>query len=282
MRDLKKRLSQSIEHLHDLMFDRNEVDSVPSGADYTGVIYREGYLFKQSRRMRRYWKTRYFVLRSDGLLYYRSNLEKDNVPLGVIPLTRLSVHVDCMDNKGKPKYCLRLSGKHLKTFILCCFASDERNCWLTALLTAISEDIVSTFTLRKYRDERCSSVSSTDSGIWEGPSTPRGPSPRNKTLLNINRHSAMKRTGSCDINVLYHQRQLSREKYLMRRPSRSLGSLAQLNELRELDVSVTNDKRAVNAPKKTRKPSRFWKSKTRSSDEMTNWQSSYIDLSCIA
>ncbi|XP_028406092.1 pleckstrin homology domain-containing family A member 1-like [Dendronephthya gigantea] len=275
MRDIRKTLSASIEHLHDLMFDRDETDSIPTGANYTGVIYREGYLFKQSRSMRKYWKTRYFVLRNDGLLYFRSILDKDGAPLGVIPLTRLSVHIDNIDTKSKPKYCLRMASRHFyfKTFCLCCFSNDERNNWLTALLTAISEDLVSSFTLSKYREERSLSVSSTDSGVSEGTASP---SVSPVATMNNDTPRSMARTESCDIASLFHVTDGETQNRLSnRRPSRSLGSLAELRQLDSTDSPRT-------LPKKVKKSQgRFRKLKALSSFEFKGWRDSYIDLSCI-
>ena len=273
MRDIRKTLSASIEHLHDLMFDRDEIDSIPLGADYTGVIYREGYLFKQSRSMRKFWKTRYFVLRNDGLLYFRSINEKDGAPLGIIPLTRLSVHIDSIDTKRKPKFCLRLASRHFyfKTFCLCCFSNEERNNWLTALLTAISEDLVSSFTLSKFREERTLSVSSTDSGVSEVNSTPTA-SPG--ATLNNNTACTISRTGSCDIGALFHATDINTDTLTERRPSRSLGSLTELNKVDTTDASS----------KKTKKQSsisRLRKLKALSTFEFKNVRGSYIDLSFI-
>lgn len=275
MRDFRKTLSASIEHLHDLMFDRDEIDSVPTGANYTGIIYREGYLFKQSRSMRKYWKTRYFVLRNDGLLYYRSILDKDGAPLGVIPLTRLSVHIDNIDTKSKPKYCLRLASRHFyfKTFCLCCFSNDERNNWLTALLTAISEDLVSSFSLSKYRQERSLSTSSVDSGVSEGTTSPSA-SP--VATMNTNTPGSMARTESCDIGSLFHETDgESQNELSTRRPSRSLGSLV---ELRQLDCT---DGPQIMQKKVKKSQGRFRKLKALSSFEFKSWRDSYIDLSCI-
>ena len=274
MRDLRKTFSTSIEHLHDLIFDRDELDSLPLGADYTGVIYREGYLFKQSRTMRRFWKTRYFVLRNDGLLYFRSKLDKDGAPLGVIPLTRLSIHIDSIENKaGKPKYCLRLVNRnfYFKTFCLCSFSSEERNNWLTSLLTAISEDLVSSFTLTKYRrNERSSSVSSTDSGVSEVHSPVVSPT---ATLDNA---CSMNRIRSCDMGDLFHKTDINtNDRLTTRRPSRSLGSLTELSQIDSTDAQTL--------PKKAKKSSfaRLRKLKAFSSFEFKNIGGSYIDLSCI-
>lgn len=244
------------------------MDSLPLGANYTGIIYREGYLFKQSRTMRKYWKTRYFVLRADGLLYFRSKLDKDGPPLGVIPLTKLSIHLDNIDSKSKPKYCLRLASRHFyfKTFCLCCFSNEERNNWFTALLTVISEELVSTFTLNKYRTQRSLSLSSVDSGVSDDTST-RNTSPA--LTLSQDAEQSMPRTESCDIPLRRH---VADTRILQtRRPSRSLGSLAELVNTQTLP------------PKKTKKLSLrgLRKAKAFSAVDAKAWKGSYIDLSSI-
>lgn len=275
MRGIRKTFSASIEHLHDLVFDRfsDEIDSLPLGADYTGVIYREGYLFKQSRSMRKFWKTRYFVLRNDGILYYRSKLDKDGAPLGVIRLTGLSVHIDSIDNRGKTKFCLRLASRHFyfKTFCLCCFSQEERNHWLTALLTAISEELVSSYTLSKFRDERTLSVSSSDSGVSESNSSPAATLEKDSVTRN------MPRTKSCELGSLFRVTEvINQDRLNMRRSSRSLGSLSEVSEQDIPDAATTSPKK-----EKKRSVSRFRRLKALSTLEFKNWRGSYIDLSCI-
>lgn len=264
MRDIRKTLSTSLDHLHDLVFDRfDETDSLPYGASYTGTIYREGYLFKQSRKMWKLWKTRYFVLRNDGLFYFRSKLDKDGRPLGVIPLKRLSVHLDAIRDKGKPKYCLRLgSGHSFKTFYcLCCFSNDERNLWFTSLLTAISQDMVSSCSYSiKYRGYRTSSGSSCDSVLSEPTSSPDG-------TLESPKLSKMGRTASCELLF-----RVDEPPCTSRRPS----SLASLSELHVLENTRT-------LPKKSKKSSSnpLRRLKAISSLDFKGWRGSYIDLSTL-
>lgn len=256
MRDIRKTLSSSMDHLHDLVFDKFDgADAVSFG----GTIYREGYLFKQSRKMWKFWKTRYFVLRSDGLFYFRSKLDKDGKALGVIPLRRLSVHIDEVKGKGKPQYCLRLgSGHSFKTFYcLCSFSNDERNLWLTSLLTAISQDMVSNCTYStKYRSSRSSSGSSGDS------------EPSSSPTSTLKRLEVPKRNPAkiCEIDGYLAPRDL-------RRPT----SMAALSEL----TARTGNSEA--SPKKSRKrvskPLRTLRAISTVDDK--EWRGSYIDLSTL-
>lgn len=264
MRDIRKSLSSSMDHLHDLVFDKFDgTDSMSSGASVDGTIYREGYLFKQSRKMWKFWKTRYFVLRSDGLFYFRSKLDKDGKPLGVVPLRKLSVHIDDVKGKGKPQYCLRLgSGHSFKTFYcLCSFSNDERDIWLTSLLTAISQDMISNCTYNlKYRSSRSSSGSSTDSIVSEPTSSPTSSLKRLDFLKQ-------KPAKICELDgFLAPPRNL-------RRPS----SMAALSELTTLPGN------SQTSPKKSRKrvskPLRTLRAISTLDDK--EWRGSYIDLSML-
>lgn len=269
MRDLRKTLSLSIDHLHDLIFDRFDENSLPFGASYTGTIYREGYLFKQSRRMRKFWKTRYFVLRNDGLFYFHSKLDKDGEPRGYIPLKRLSVHLDVIKDKGRPKYCLRLgSGHSFKTFYcLCCFSNEERNLWVTSLLTAISQDMVSNCSYAvKYSHFRTSSSGSSTESIVSEPNYPLGDTLKPPMVFTS-------RPTSCELGSLFRVGDRSLSTY---RPSdhRRPNSLTDLTELKVHQGSQKS-------PKKSQKPQSkpLRRLKALSSLDGERWKGSYIDLS---
>lgn len=104
------------------------------------AILREGYLFKQSRSVWKLWKARYFVLRASCLCYYKQESDDRNSPLGVIAIRSISMHVDEVGEKKK-RFCLKLSadGKH---YVLCCYGEDERNAWMTAILTAFTSNLL--------------------------------------------------------------------------------------------------------------------------------------------
>jgi hypothetical protein len=100
-------------------------------------ILREGYLFKQSRHVWKLWKARYFVLQNNGLIYFK---KKSDIctgrPLGGLTFRDISMHIDEVGDK-KRKYCLKIQSEG-KSYCLCCFSEEERNAWMTAILTAIS------------------------------------------------------------------------------------------------------------------------------------------------
>lgn len=101
-------------------------------------ILKEGYLFKQSRHVWKLWKARYFVLQQNGLVYYKekSDIECAGRPLGVLTFRDISMHIEEVGEK-KRKYCLKIHSEG-KNYFLCCFSEEERNSWMTAILTAVS------------------------------------------------------------------------------------------------------------------------------------------------
>lgn len=101
---------------------------------------REGYLFKQSRNVWRLWKARFFILKTTGLFYYKKKSYCSGLPLGVIPFTDISMQVDEVGEKRR-KFCLKIHADG-KTFSLCCFSEEERNSWMTAILTAVTSYVI--------------------------------------------------------------------------------------------------------------------------------------------
>lgn len=100
-------------------------------------ILKEGYLFKQSRHVWKLWKARYFVLQNNGLLYFK---KKSDIctgrPLGGLTFRDISMHIDEVGDK-KRKYCLKIQSEG-KNYCLFCFSEEERNSWMTAILTAVA------------------------------------------------------------------------------------------------------------------------------------------------
>ncbi|EDO33225.1 predicted protein [Nematostella vectensis] len=108
--------------------------------NYDKGILREGYLFKQSRHVWKLWKARYFVLQKNGLIYFKKKSDCAGRPLGAVTFKDISLYIDEIGDK-KRKYCLKIHADG-KNYFLCCFSEDERNAWLSAILTAISSYVL--------------------------------------------------------------------------------------------------------------------------------------------
>lgn len=123
---LTREKTSTMNNLSALALSLNSVD---------GVL-KEGYLFKQSHSVWKLWKSRYFILKRSGLYYYKEKSETERLPLGILPYRDISVQIDEIGDKKK-KFCLRIQAEG-KSYMLCCFSEDERNSWLTAILTSIT------------------------------------------------------------------------------------------------------------------------------------------------
>ena len=103
-------------------------------------VLKEGYLFKQSHSVWKLWKARYFILRRSGLYYYKEKSDTSGLPLGILSYRDISVQIDEVGDKKK-KFCLRIHAEG-KSYTLCCFSEEERNSWLIAILTSITNYIL--------------------------------------------------------------------------------------------------------------------------------------------
>ena len=101
---------------------------------------REGYLFKQSRSVWKLWKARFFILKTTGLFYYKKKSHCTGLPLGAIPFKDISMQVEESGEK-KRKFCLKIQADG-KAYCLCCFAEEERNAWMTAILSAVTLHVI--------------------------------------------------------------------------------------------------------------------------------------------
>ena len=111
-------------------------------------IVKEGQLFVQSRNLWRIpsnvWKQRYFVLNKDFLYFYKKGKSTDRSPRvspEVIPLNEnLGLYPEEACGKHL-RFCIRITnGKRI--YNLCANSEMERDSWLTAILSLITEQFL--------------------------------------------------------------------------------------------------------------------------------------------
>lgn len=102
---------------------------------------KEGYMFVQSTSVWRPWamKAKYFILTHEHLYCYKRRGDLDSIPCDVIPLNGLAVTLDEEKRGLRKRYYLRMTSTALRrSWNLFCFMIEERNEWLTAVLTALA------------------------------------------------------------------------------------------------------------------------------------------------
>jgi len=102
---------------------------------------REGYMFVQSSSVWKPWamKAKYFILTNEHLYCYKRRGDLDSIPNDVIPLSGLAVTIDEEKRGLRKRFYLRMTSTELRRSLnLFCFMADERNEWLTAILTALA------------------------------------------------------------------------------------------------------------------------------------------------
>lgn len=107
---------------------------------------KEGYMFVQSNVVWKPWslKAKYFILTSECLYCFKRRGDLDSIPCDVMRLDDASVTVDDERRGMRKRYYIRLtSARQRKSFNIFCFVVEERNAWLTAILSALA---------RKYTD----------------------------------------------------------------------------------------------------------------------------------
>lgn len=118
--------------------------------NYEFTFY-EGYLYVQNRSFWRFpkhvWKKKYFTLKSDSL--YITDCKND---LTTQNSTCIKIGLDTAiyprDNiNGSPKYYIRITtGK--QNYTLRSAEEDDRNAWITSLLTSMSNNLMGAYKIR--------------------------------------------------------------------------------------------------------------------------------------
>lgn len=123
-----------------------EIASNPSNLDrFRSEVLQEGFLRVQGRGFRRKtnprsWKEMYAVLEESRLFLF--DHKNDETPKFIIPLDE-SVGIFREDVQHRETYhCMRLSSQFLNCS-MCAGSDDERDQWMTMMLTVISEKVLS-------------------------------------------------------------------------------------------------------------------------------------------
>lgn len=113
--------------------------------DQCGSYIKEGYLWKTKdglpSRMWR-WKKRYLVLSEDSICFLKDKGKSGKAPKIVRILDVVSLMIEDFGIRRKT-FGIRLkAGNDRDSFLLRCRSEDERNDWITAVLTAKSASLL--------------------------------------------------------------------------------------------------------------------------------------------
>jgi len=126
----------------------DEKDSI--GNNLPEYTFCEGYLYVQNRSFWRFpkhvWKRKYFTLKSDSL--YISECKNEITQDSTCIKIGLDTGIYPRDNiNGRPKYYIRITtGK--QNYTLRSTEEDDRNTWITSLLTSMSNTLMGTYKFR--------------------------------------------------------------------------------------------------------------------------------------
>jgi PH domain. len=102
---------------------------------------KEGYMFVQNTSVWKPWamKAKYFILTKECLYCYKRRGDLDAIPKEVIPLDGISVTLDEGKSGLRKRFYIRMTSPQLrKSLSLFCFIPEERNEWLTCILSALT------------------------------------------------------------------------------------------------------------------------------------------------
>lgn len=114
------------------------------------ITFCEGFLYVQNRSFWRFpkhiWKKKYFTLKSDSL--YISDAKNDITPNSTCIKIGLDTAIYPRDGiNGSPKYYIRITtGK--QNYTLRSTEEDDRNAWITSLLTSMSNNLMGVYKIR--------------------------------------------------------------------------------------------------------------------------------------
>lgn len=102
---------------------------------------KEGYMFVQGSSVWKPWsmKAKYFILTDEWLYCYKRRGDLDAIPSDVLPLEGLAVTIDEEKRGLRKRYYIRLTSiQARKSLNLFCFMIEERNAWLTCILSSLA------------------------------------------------------------------------------------------------------------------------------------------------
>ena len=101
----------------------------------------EGYMFVQSNSVWRPWsmKAKYFILTNEYLYCFKRRGDLEAIPCDVIKLDGTAVTIDEERRGMRKRYYIRLTTQRpRKSLNLFCFMLEERNTWLTNILSVLA------------------------------------------------------------------------------------------------------------------------------------------------
>lgn len=96
-------------------------------------VTKTGWMYKKGEKFLKAWQQRYFVLKNQMLLYYKS--DKDTHPRGVAHLDECEVKDS--SNKTKKQFSFEIYHPNRRLFEFYCDTEDERREWVAAIQAAI-------------------------------------------------------------------------------------------------------------------------------------------------
>lgn len=102
---------------------------------------KEGYMFVQGSSVWKPWsmKAKYFILTDKCLYCYKRRGDLDAIPSDVLPLKGIAVTIDEEKRGLRKRYYIRLTSTQArKSLNLFCFLIEERNAWLTSILSSLA------------------------------------------------------------------------------------------------------------------------------------------------
>lgn len=143
-------------------------------------VLKEGHLLKLGRSMLKIPKLNYYVLRPSGVYCFEGKQDLDSDPSAFIPLEDISLSLGTV-LVNSPLHCIKIADKR-KVHMLACHSIEIRDSWMTAILTAVAQRLMSEDFPRRSRryglcasdcEVFCETQSQFTSPFWENQERPK-------------------------------------------------------------------------------------------------------------